>query len=103
MVDNRKKRGRPLAGSQAVAVGDQDGGGVAMAPHKKLRKSLPGPSSTSAVEHRLYKLDGPLLAQSRHDLVHRTCPLSGAKRTSPGAIAMSANDRKRPSCRGRGC
>jgi len=25
----------------------------------------------------------PLLAQSRHELVHRTCPLSGVEQTSP--------------------
>jgi ABC transporter substrate binding protein len=34
----------------------------------------------------------PLLAQSRHRLVRRTCPLSEVKRTSRRRLAMSAND-----------
>ena len=34
----------------------------------------------------------PLMAQSRHGLVRRTCPLSGVKRTSPFALHMSAFD-----------
>src|SRR4029078_12697446 len=34
----------------------------------------------------------PLLALSRHSQLHRTCPLSGAKRTSPFAAHMSAYD-----------
>jgi hypothetical protein len=42
----------------------------------------------------------PLLAQSRHELVHRTCPLSGVKRTSLGHRRMSALDPKR-TCRPR--
>jgi ABC-type uncharacterized transport system substrate-binding protein len=33
-----------------------------------------------------------LLARSRHELVHRTCPLSGVKRTCRFAPHMSAND-----------
>jgi hypothetical protein len=37
----------------------------------------------------------PLLAQSGHELMHRTCPLSGVKRTCPFALHMSANDPKR--------
>src|SRR5262245_39638994 len=49
----------------------------------------------------------PLLAQSRHELVRRTCPLSGVKQTSPFALHMSAFDPKRtwavtrpiPSCK----
>jgi hypothetical protein len=59
------------------------------------------------------KLSCPLLAQSRHDSLHRTRPLSGGKadttfrgspllrsllgvtRTSPFALHMSANDPKR--------
>ena len=32
----------------------------------------------------------PLLALSGHELVHRTCPLSGVKRTSLGPRGMSA-------------
>ena len=36
-----------------------------------------------------------LLALSGHGLVHRTCPLSGVKRTSLFALQMSANDPKR--------
>jgi hypothetical protein len=41
-----------------------------------------------------------LLAQSRHELVHCTCPLSGVKRTWPIAVQMSAYDPKRTSpCR----
>src|SRR5262249_19922792 len=37
----------------------------------------------------------PLLAQSRHRLVHCTCPLLGVKRTWPIAAQMSASDPKR--------
>ena len=37
----------------------------------------------------------PLLAQSGHELVHRTCPLSGVERTSLFALHMSAYDPKR--------
>src|SRR5262245_10512629 len=37
----------------------------------------------------------PLLAQSRHGLVHRTCPLSGVKRTWRFVLRMSAYDPKR--------
>ena len=37
----------------------------------------------------------PLLAQSGHELVQRTCPLSGVKRTCPFAAHMSAFDPKR--------
>src|SRR5215203_5625685 len=36
-----------------------------------------------------------LLAQSRHELVHCTCPLLGVKRTSRLRAVMSANDPKR--------
>ena len=36
-----------------------------------------------------------LLAQSRHRLVHRTCPLLGVKQTSQWTAAMSAYDPKR--------
>src|SRR5262245_3179832 len=43
----------------------------------------------------------PLLAQSGHALVHRTCPLSGVKRTCLCALQMSAFDPKRTS--GRHC
>ena len=39
----------------------------------------------------------PLLTQSRHRLLHRTCPLSGVKRTSAIAAHMSAFDPKRTS------
>ena len=39
----------------------------------------------------------PLLAQSRHKQLHRTCPLSGVKRTCAEHHAMSANDPKRTS------
>src|SRR5262249_15041415 len=42
----------------------------------------------------------PLLAQSRHEIVHRTCLLSGAKRTSLIAPQMSASDPKRTCCHG---
>ena len=38
----------------------------------------------------------PLLAQSGHGLVHRTCPLLGVKQTSLFALHMSAYDPKRP-------
>jgi hypothetical protein len=34
----------------------------------------------------------PLLAQSGHQLLHCTCPLSGVKRTCPFALQMSAFD-----------
>ena len=34
------------------------------------------------------------LAQSRHTELHRTCPLSGVKRTLLLALQMSANDPK---------
>ena len=37
----------------------------------------------------------PLLAQSGHGLVHRTCPLLGVKRTCRFALQMSAYDPKR--------
>ena len=37
----------------------------------------------------------PLLAQSGHAELHRTCPLSGVKRTCPFALQMSAFDPKR--------
>jgi hypothetical protein len=37
----------------------------------------------------------PLLAQSRHGLVCCKCPLWGVKRTSAGAVQMSAFDPKR--------
>ena len=37
----------------------------------------------------------PLLALSGHELVHRTCPLLGVKRTSLFALHMSAYDPKR--------
>jgi hypothetical protein len=39
----------------------------------------------------------PLLAQSRHDALRRTCPLLGVKRIWPIAVHMSANDPKRTS------
>ena len=41
----------------------------------------------------------PLLAQSGHPSLHRTCPLSGAKRTCLFALQMSAYDPKRTSAR----
>ena len=37
----------------------------------------------------------PLLAQSGHELVHRTCPLSGVKRTSPSALLSDLSHRAR--------
>src|SRR5262245_30786787 len=37
----------------------------------------------------------PLLAQSGHPQLHRTCPLSGVKRTCLFALQMSAFDPKR--------
>jgi hypothetical protein len=37
----------------------------------------------------------PLLAQSGHAELHRTCPLSGVKRTCLFALQMSAFDPKR--------
>ena len=40
-----------------------------------------------------------LLAQSGHPSLHRTCPLSGAKRTCLFALQMSAYDPKRTSAR----
>jgi hypothetical protein len=40
----------------------------------------------------------PLLAQSGHPSLHRTCPLSRVKRTSQLAARMSANDPKRNAC-----
>jgi hypothetical protein len=64
----------------------------------------PGGHADIAIDER----QCPLLAQSRHGLLHRTClllgafcenPLSwsllGAKRTCPFALHMSANDPKR--------
>src|SRR5262245_2946663 len=42
----------------------------------------------------------PLLAQSRHDLLHCTCPLLGVKRTSIREPTSSANDAKRTYYRG---
>src|SRR4029450_7241460 len=39
----------------------------------------------------------PLLAHSRHGLLHCTCPLSGAKRTWPIAVHMSGFDPKQTS------
>jgi hypothetical protein len=41
----------------------------------------------------------PLLPLSGHSSLHRTCPLSGVKRTSLVALHMSANDPKRTSLR----
>src|SRR5215831_6404773 len=41
----------------------------------------------------------PLLAHSRHGLLHCTCPLSGVKRTWVGALHVSAYDPKRTSDR----
>jgi hypothetical protein len=37
----------------------------------------------------------PLLALSRHQPLHRTCPLSGVKQTCPFALHLSAFDPKR--------
>jgi hypothetical protein len=37
----------------------------------------------------------PILAQSGHPKLHRTCPLSGVMRTWPFAVRMSAYDPKR--------
>src|SRR4029079_368115 len=47
--------------------------------------------------YRRIKISGgcPLLAQSRYELLHRTCPLLGVKRTSFIAAHMSAYDPKR--------
>src|SRR5262252_6733968 len=38
--------------------------------------------TTTVIGMRKRAAQCPLLAQSRHELVHRTCPLSGVKRTS---------------------
>src|SRR5262245_8401073 len=38
------------------------------------------------------------MAQSRHELLHCTCPLSGVKRTWRFALQMFAFDPKRTSC-----
>src|SRR5215471_9753464 len=46
---------------------------------------------------RLIEMRCPLLAQSGHALVHRTCPLLGVKRTCLFAPHMSAFDPKRTS------
>src|SRR6476646_2662840 len=59
--------------------------------------------ATVATKHieRRRKLDSstydqyPLLALSGHRLLHRTCPLSGVKRTSLFALQMSAFNPKR--------
>ena len=40
-------------------------------------------------------LQWPLLAQSGHPTLRRTCPLLGVKRTWPAALHMSAYDPKR--------
>src|SRR5262245_46466983 len=40
----------------------------------------------------LLRCMSPLLAQSGHALVHRTCLLLGVKRTWAGAVQMSASD-----------
>src|SRR5262245_48159989 len=42
----------------------------------------------------------PLLAQSGHPWLHRTCPLSGVKQTCCFAVHMSAFDPKRTSVLG---
>src|SRR5262245_54554226 len=54
-----------------------------MAPNVASDKDLPLPSRC------------PLLAQSRRERVHCTCPLSGVKRTCRFALQMSAFDPKR--------
>ena len=41
--------------------------------------------------------ESPLLAQSGHPSLHRTCPLLGEKRTCDFALQMSAFDPKRTS------
>ena len=45
-------------------------------------------------------LQCPLLAQSGHDFVRRTCPLSGEERTCLSALHVSAYDPKRTFCHG---
>src|SRR5262249_20364118 len=45
--------------------------------------------------HRIVVTKCPLLAQSGHPLLHRTCLLSGVKRTWTSAVHMSAFDPKR--------
>src|SRR5262249_3955487 len=42
----------------------------------------------------------PLMAQSGHPYLHRTCPLSGVKRTCRLALQTSVFDPKRTSSRG---
>src|SRR5262245_28693231 len=42
----------------------------------------------------------PLLAQSRHGLLHCKCPLLGAKRTSRLTSFISASDLEETSCHG---
>src|SRR5690349_3850735 len=44
---------------------------------------------------RSFRLQCPLMAQSRHLQLHRTCPLSGVKQTWLFAVRMSAFDPKR--------
>jgi hypothetical protein len=53
------------------------GDGHALGRHYSLEVEM------AAVQNVTFKLVGlcPLLAQSRHELVHRACPLSGVKRT----------------------
>src|SRR5262249_20040380 len=46
----------------------------------------------------LLRCMSPLMAQSRHGLMHCTCPLSGVKRTSQLTARMSANDPKPYAC-----
>jgi hypothetical protein len=46
-------------------------------------------------DHGLASSECPLLAQSGHAELHRTCPLLGAKRTWRFALHMSAFDPKR--------
>ena len=52
-----------------------------------------GPDITFLIEVALC----PLLAQSGHLKLHRTCPLSGVKRTSRERAVMSAKDPKQSS------
>jgi hypothetical protein len=42
-----------------------------------------GKTLVSGASPNIPRRECPLLAQSRHEVVHRTCPLSGVKRTWP--------------------
>ena len=54
------------------------------------RRAASDANSVGAVSFIILKAQAqcPLLAQSGHGLLHRTCPLSGVKQTRPFAVAI---------------